>query len=119
MAKSNAASKRKGTPGSRGGNGPARRRAGSPVGKGEGLEVGNPRRESGGAGPLPRAASKRPRTRVGLQLPGEKAVKPTKRTVPVEPRRPAPGDGEPMPQEALDHRRQVTGTDDRRGRARG
>lgn len=119
MAKANAASKRKGATAKRG-NASARRPGGSGarVGKGEALEVGNARRESGGAGPLPRAASKRPPRQAALQLPGEKAVKPTKRTVPVEPRWRAPGDAEPMPAEALDQRRQVVGSDDRRGRAR-
>jgi hypothetical protein len=118
MAKANAESKRTGATVKRGTNASGRRGGGSRVGKGEGLEVGNARREAGGGGPLPRAAAKRPRRRAGLQLPGEKAVKPTKRTVPVEPRRPAPGATEPLPAEALDQRRQVIGSADRRGPAR-
>lgn len=85
--------------------------------KGEGLEVGTPRRESGDAGPLPRATTKRA-AKTPLQLPGEKAITPTRATIPVEPRRKSPGDGEPMPDAAVDRRRQIVGTDDkgRRGR---
>ena len=46
----------------------------------------------------------------------KKAVKPTKQTVPVAPRRRAPGEEEPMPTAAIDRRRQVIGTDDKRPR---
>jgi len=84
------------------------------VGRGEGLEVGNARRDSGAAtGPLPRATAKRPARKTPLQLPGEKAVTRTSATVPVEPRRRPPGDNEPMPGAAVDRRRQVVGTDDK------
>ena len=83
------------------------------VGKGEGLEVGTPRRETGAAAPLPRGTAASTRRQAPLQLPGEKAVKPTKQTVPVAPRRRSPGAEEPMPEAAVDHRRQVIGTDDK------
>ena len=82
------------------------------AGKGE-LEIGNARRDTGAAGPLPRAAAKRPARKTPLQLPGEKAVGRTGATLPVEPRRRAPGDRDPLPAAALDCRRQVVGTDDR------
>ena len=115
MAK--AASKRTGTTGRGTGKASSRRTTGR-AGKGE-LEVGNVRRDSGAAGPLPRAVGKSPRGQAGLQLPGEKAVRPTNRTVPVEPKRAARPEREPMSQAALDRRRQVIGTDERRGRGRG
>jgi hypothetical protein len=86
------------------------------VGKGE-LEIGNARRESGGAGPTRPAVSRTPPRKASAQLPGEKAVKRTSKTLPVEPGRPAPGRREPMPAPALDRRRQVVGTDElRQGR---
>ena len=83
------------------------------LGKGEALEVGTPQHDSAAAGPVRRTATKRPAGKTSLQLPGEKAVKKTNRALPVEPRREAPGDREPMPPEALDHRRQIVGTDDK------
>ena len=83
------------------------------LGKGEALEVGTPQHDSAAAGPMRRTATKRPAGKTSLQLPGEKAVKKTSRSLPVEPRRRAPGDKEPMPPEALDHRRQIVGTDDK------
>jgi hypothetical protein len=84
------------------------------VGRGEGLEVGNARRDAGAAtGPLPRATAKRPARKTPLQLPGEKAVTRTSASVPVEPRRRPPGDNEPMPGAAIDRRRQIVGTDDK------
>ena len=89
------------------------------VGKGEGLEVGNARRDAGAAaGPLPRATARRPGRKTPLQLPGEKAVTRTSATVPVEPRRRPPGEREPMPGAAIDRRRQVVGTDDKGRRSR-
>jgi hypothetical protein len=113
MAKSKAASRNK-RPTARRATGP---RAGADsrarVGKGEGLEVGNARRESGATGPLPRRAATSTRRNAPLQLPGEKAVKPTQQTVPVAPPRRAPGDDQPMPQAVVDRRRQVIGTDDK------
>jgi hypothetical protein len=107
MAKSKAISRRKGTTGGRT-SGPRAR-----VGKGEALEVGNARRESGATAPLPSRTATTTRRQAPLQLPGEKAVKPTKQTVPVSPRRRAPGDDEPMPGAAVDRRRQVIGPDDK------
>jgi hypothetical protein len=64
------------------------------------------------------AASKRPGGKSSLQLPDEKVVRATNATLPVEPARRAPGDRDPMPDAAVDRRRQVVGTDDkpRRGR---
>ena len=121
MAKSKPAAKRSGGSGrsgtsSRRGAGAAGTRRG--VGKGEGLEVGNARREAGtAAGPMRRTAT-RPARKSPLQLPDEKAVRKTERTVPVEPKRPSPGAREPIPDAALDHRRQVVGTDEKSGRGR-
>ena len=85
--------------------------------KGEGLEVGNRRRESGrNTEPLPPAVAKEPRDKVSsTQIPGEKAVPRTEDSLPVEPPQ-RDGDDEPMDEAALDRRRQVIGTDDRRGR---
>jgi hypothetical protein len=83
------------------------------VGKGEALEVGNPRRETGATGPLPSGAAGSMRGQAPLQLPGEKAVKPTKQTVPVAPKRRSPGADEPLPDAAVDRRRQVIGADDK------
>lgn len=99
-------------------------RAAPRVGKGK-LEVGNPRRETGGdveATPVrrvPRAAAKRPAGKSSLQLPDEKVVKRTGAMLPVEPARQAPGDREPLPDAAVDRRRQVVGTDDKPRRRRG
>jgi len=119
MAKSKSASGRSGKGGS------ARRRQPAPrVGKGK-LEVGDRRRDTGGDVEMPAAkrrvapaASKRPRGKSSLQLPNEKVVKPTDASVPVKPARRAPGDREPMPDAAVDRRRQVVDTSDqpRRGR---
>ena len=74
--------------GGRGGSRGTSKSAGSRRGVGKGdLEVGNARRDAGAAaGPMRRTAAKRP-TKSGLQLPGEKAVRATERTVPVEPPR--------------------------------
>lgn len=98
----------------------AGRKASGPrdVGKGK-LEVGNARRDVRPATPpMRRTATKRPAGKTSLQLPGEKAVKKTKRTLPVEPARPSPGEQEPVAPQAVDRRRQIVGTDDagRRGR---
>jgi hypothetical protein len=89
------------------------------VGKGK-LEVGNARRETAGdveatpaARRVPRAAAKRPAGKSSLQLPDEKVVQPRGSMLPVEPSRPAPGDREPLPDAAVDRRRQVVGTDDK------
>ena len=115
MAKSKATSRTKSSPARR----PTGSRTGSGArgGKGEALELGNARRDTGEFGPLPRrAATTATRRKAPLQLPGEKAVKPTKQTVPVAPRRRGPGDAEPMPTAAVDRRRQVIGTDDKRPR---
>jgi len=114
MAKSKATSRTKSPPARRATG--SRTGPGARVGKGEALEVGNPRRETGATAPLPRRATSGSRRKAPLQLPGEKAVKPTKQTVPVAPRRRAPGDAEPMPTAAIDRRRQVIGTDDKRPR---
>ena len=67
-----------------------------------------------------RTASRRPAPRAArAQLPGEKAVADTDQTFAVKPERGAPGDAEPMPELAIDRRRQVIGTDDPGGRSRG
>ena len=85
--------------------------------KGEGLEVGNRRRESGrNTEPLPPAVAKEPRDKVSsTQIAGEKAVPRTEASLPVEPPQ-RDGDDEPMDEAAVDRRRQIIGTDDRRGR---
>ena len=124
MAKSKSASGKSGKGGAPA-RGAARPRQPAPrVGKGK-LEVGDRRRDTGGDVEMPpakrrvpRVAGKRPRGASSLQLPNEKAVKPTEASVPIEPARPAPGDREPMPDAAVDRRRQVVGTEDqpRRGR---
>jgi hypothetical protein len=116
MAKSKSASGKSGKGGGSG-RGSTRRRQSAPrVGKGK-LEVGDRRRETGGDVEMPpanrrvpRAAAQRPRGKSSLQLPHEKAVKPTDASVPVAPARPAPGDREPIPGAAVDRRRQVVGT---------
>ena len=102
--------------GGRGGKGRPRARMGAPAGKGK-LDVGNARRDTGGTPPVARATSKRPPRKSPLQLPGEKVVSPTDRTVPVRPERQSAAEREPIPPQALDRRRQVVGTDDngRRG----
>ena len=81
------------------------------------LEVGDRRRESGGVGAaLPPAAAREPRDPVSsTQIPGEKAVPQTDQDLPVEPPE-RDGDDEPMDEAAVDRRRQIIGTDDRRGR---
>ena len=58
------------------------------------------------------------RRKATAQLPGEKAVTRTTRTIPVEPERAArgPGEEEPMPDPAVDRRRQIVGTDELPGR---
>jgi hypothetical protein len=119
MAKSKSASKKVGKGGASARAGARRRQPAPRVGKGK-LEVGTPRRETGGdvemppaKRPLARAAAKRPKGTSSLQLRREKAVRPTDATVPVEPRRPAPGEREPMPAAAVDRRRHVVGTDDK------
>jgi len=84
--------------------------------KGEGLEVGNRRRESGrNTEPLPPAVAKEPRKVASTQIPGEKAVPRTGDSLPVEPPQ-RDVDDEPMDEAAVDRRRQIVGTDDRRGR---
>ena len=85
------------------------------VGKGEGLEVGNARRDAGGSTGT-RPTARRAPTGAAAQIPGEKAVRRTQQALPVEPERPEPGETEPMPPQALDQRRQVVGTDDPTGR---
>jgi hypothetical protein len=86
------------------------------IGKsGEGLDGGVARREAGdpaAIGTIPAAASRPAPRKAKAQLPGEKAVADTDETFPVKPERPAPGEREPMPPEALDQRRQIVGTDD-------
>jgi hypothetical protein len=89
--------------------------AGARVGKGE-LEIGNARRESGSAGPTRPAVSKTPARQAAAQLPGEKAVRRTSQTVPVEPERPTKAGRKPAPPAALDQRRQMVGTDEPRRR---
>ena len=105
-------------PKARAGAKPARRTAGAraAVLKGN-LEVGDRRRETGGVGAaLPPAAAREPRGQVSsTQLPGEKAVPSTDASLPVEPPE-RDGDDEPMDEAAIDRRRQIVGTDDRRGR---
>ena len=84
--------------------------------KGEGLEVGNRRRESGrNTEPLPPAVAKEPRKVASTQIPGEKVVPRTGDSLPVEPPQ-RDGDDEPTDEAAVDRRRQIVGTDDRRGR---
>ena len=85
------------------------------AGKGEGLEIGNARRDAGAATPLPRAAAPKPRRGAAAQLPGEKGVRGTERTVPVKPGRKNRHDDELLPAPAIDRRRQIVGTDDRGG----
>jgi hypothetical protein len=86
------------------------------IGKsGEGLDGGVARREAGDPGAIGTrpTSSRRPEPRKAkAQLPGEKAIADTDRTVPLRPERPAPGEREPLPPAALDLRRQVVGTDD-------
>lgn len=89
----------------------------SSVPKGK-LEIGNPRRNDSAKGPLPRAVARQPSRKAAAQLPGEKAVERTDRTVPVEPDRGVAQDHEPLSGAAVDPRRQVVGTDERRDRGR-
>jgi hypothetical protein len=119
MAKSKVTANRSGKPGASARASARRKQAAPRVGKGK-LEVGNARRETGGdvkAAPaarrVPRAAAKRPGGKSSLQLPNEKAVRRTGTALPVEPARPAPGEREPLPEAAVDRRRQVIGTDDK------
>ena len=96
----------------------ARRTAGAKAGVMKGnLEVGDRRRESGGVGAaLPASAAREPRGPVSsAQIAGEKAVPRTDESLPVEPPE-RDGDDEPMDEAAVDRRRQIIGTDDRRGR---
>ena len=86
------------------------------VGKGEGLELGNARRDAGGSAGTRPTARHAPSGGAAAQIPGEKAVGRTDQALPVEPERPAPGESEPVAPEALDQRRQVVGTDDPKGR---
>jgi hypothetical protein len=123
MAKSKSASGKSGKGGTSG-RSPARRQPALRVGKGK-LEVGDRRRENGGEVKMPPAkrrvapaASKRPRGKSSLQLPDEKVVRQTGATEPLEPARRAIGDREPMPDAAVDRRRQVVGTDDKPLRGR-
>ena len=81
--------------------------------KGEALEVGDRRVDSPAAGPMRQTARKRPTGKSSRQIPGEKAVRRTEDSIPVEPPQ-RDGDDEPMPVEALDQRRQVVGTDEPR-----
>ena len=85
------------------------------VGKGEGLEVGNARRDAGGSAGTRPTARRVPSGAAAAQIPGEKAVRRTDQALPVEPEGPAPGETEPMPPQALDQRRQVVGTDEPKG----
>jgi hypothetical protein len=69
-----------------------------------------------------RAAPKRTRSRIARKDTvhpfDEKVVGETNRTVPVAPVKQSRKAREPMPEPALDHRRQIVGTDVPRGRAR-
>ena len=76
------------------------------------LEVGNPRRGGNASGPMGRTGGSRGARKAAAQLPGEKAVKATSRTVPVGPKRRATAGAETLPTVALDRRRQVVGTDE-------
>ena len=75
------------------------------------------RRTEGSSGRGPRGGTGSPapakvRPQDAPKIPGEKAIRRTGATVPVKaPRRSAKA-GEPIPEPALDHRRQVIGTDD-------
>ena len=86
------------------------------IGKsGEGLDGGVARREAGDPGAIgtrPTAARKPAPRKAKAQLPGEKAVRDTDRSFPVAPERVPPGEREPMPDAAIDRRRQIVGTDD-------
>ena len=86
------------------------------VGKGEGLEVGNARRDAGGSAGTRPTSLHAPTGPAAAQIPGEKAVGRADQALPVEPERPAPGEREPVAPEALDQRRQVVGTDDPKDR---
>src|SRR5690349_13428468 len=93
-----------------GADGPARE-----VGKGE-LETGRRDASAAGAG---EAAADRVSTRVASkappapQLPDEKAVRETDRTVPVAPApKESPEERSPIPLPAVDQRRQIVGTDE-------
>jgi hypothetical protein len=119
MAKSKVTAKRSGKPGASARAASRNKQPAPRVGKGK-LEVGNARLETGvdvkatpTARRVPRAAAKRPGGDSSLQLPDEKAVRPTGATLPVKPARPSPGDREPLPDAAVDRRRQVVGTDDK------
>src|SRR3982750_2617324 len=111
MAKAKTTRKGKRAPARRGGRAGAR----SLAGKGEGLEIGNARRDAGAATPLPRAVAGKPRRRAATQLPGEKGVPGTDRTVPVKSGRKNRSQDELLPAAAIDRRRQIVGTDDRGG----
>jgi hypothetical protein len=56
--------------------------------------------------------------RTPIQLPDEKAVRPTGKTVPVKPVKRSPKASEPLAAPALDRRRQITGTDEPKNRTR-
>jgi len=89
------------------------------IGKsGEGLDGGVARLQAGDPGAIgtrPTASNPPTPRKAKRQLPHEKAVRDTDRTFGVAPERPAPGEREPMPAEALDRRRQIVGTDEPRG----
>ena len=86
------------------------------IGKsGEGLDGGVARREAGDPGAVgtrPTSARRPEPRKARAQLPGEKAIADTDQTFPLRPTRPAPGEREPMPPDALDQRRQIVGADD-------
>src|SRR3954471_18191063 len=114
MAKAKTTRKGKRAPARRAGaRAPAGQGGGGGAGKGEGLEIGNARRDAGAATPLPRAVAAKPRRRAATQLPGEKGVPGTDRTVPVKSGRKNRSEDELLPAAAIDRRRQIVGTDDR------
>ena len=86
------------------------------IGKsGEGLDGGVARRQAGDPGAVgtrPTATQLPSPRKARAQLPGEKAVRDTDQTIPVKPERIPPGETEPMPDVAIDRRRQIVGTDD-------
>src|SRR5688500_7754212 len=67
------------------------------------------RSSGGGTG---RVAAAKVRPKDAPKIPGERSVRRTGATVPVAPPRRSARADEPMPAEAVDHRRQVVGTDD-------
>ena len=63
-------------------------------------------------------ARKPSRRHSDIQLPDEKAVKPTRDTLPVKPVRRTRKADEPLPAPAVDRRRQITGTDEPKTRTK-